>query len=74
MLYKFLRPEFINRVDEIVVFNALDEEAVRQITVVELEKLSKRLADRNILLEFDAGVVDKIASEGYDPLFWRTAN
>ncbi|WP_127942681.1 AAA family ATPase [Mycoplasma sp. ATU-Cv-703] len=69
LLYKFLRPEFINRVDEIVVFNALDEEAVRQITVVELEKLSKRLADRNILLEFDAGVVDKIASEGYDPLF-----
>ncbi len=69
LLNKVFRPEFINRIDEIVVFKALDQTAIEQIVVIELEKLSDRLKQENIFIEFNKMTVNKIAKDGYDPLF-----
>lgn len=69
LLNKVFRPEFINRIDEIVVFKALNEKAIEQIVIIELEKLTNRLKQQNIYLDFDKSTIKKIAKDGYDPLF-----
>lgn len=69
LLNKIFRPEFINRIDEIIVFKALDEKAIEQIVAIELDKLSNRLKDANIYVDFDKSIITKIAKDGYDPIF-----
>ncbi len=64
-----LRPEFINRIDEIVIFRPLSMEVVKQITNIQLTKLTKRLLQQDIKLHFDDSVVEKISKEGYNPQF-----
>lgn len=68
-LSKFLKPEFINRIDEIVVFNALSTKALEDIAKNELNKLIQRLNERNIFIEFSGDIVEKIAKDSYDPIF-----
>jgi len=63
------RPEFLNRVDEIVVFHSLDRAQVRQIVDIQLVRLQKRLADRNLTLDFTDGAKDLLAEHGYDPVY-----
>jgi len=59
-LKKQFNPEFLNRIDDIVLFNALDEDALKKIILVEMEKLNKRLIDKNYKITFDNSVIDQI--------------
>lgn len=63
------RPEFLNRVDEIVVFKALTEEQLEQIVEIQLGRLRQRLADRKIMLELTARARRHLVKAGYDPVY-----
>lgn len=65
----FFRPEFINRVDDIVRFRALEESDLAGIVEIQLEHLRGRLADRRINLDVTDAALQKLASDGYDPAF-----
>ena len=64
-LREFLRPEFINRVDEIVCFNKLSEENFRGIAKIMLGELKENLAERGIGLMWEDGVIDYLVKESY---------
>jgi ATP-dependent Clp protease ATP-binding subunit ClpB len=68
-LRQHFRPEFLNRVDDIVVFHALDREHVRQIVDIQLRRLEQRLADRHLVLDFTDAARDYLANRGYDPVY-----
>ena len=63
------RPEFLNRVDDIILFHSLDEKQLAQIVEIQLRGLEKRLAQQQITLDVDRGARQLIAKEGYDPQF-----
>jgi ATP-dependent Clp protease ATP-binding subunit ClpB len=63
------RPEFLNRVDEILVFHRLQPEHIRAIVKIQLDRLNQLLADRRIRVEADEAALDLLAREGYDPEF-----
>ncbi|MEG2718328.1 MAG: ATP-dependent Clp protease ATP-binding subunit [Clostridia bacterium] len=60
------RPEFINRIDDLIVFHALEPNEIQQIAGLMLESVSKRLRERGIVLIYDTSVVEYLAKEGYD--------
>jgi ATP-dependent Clp protease ATP-binding subunit ClpC len=64
---KHFRPEFLNRLDELVVFRMLEKESLNQIVDLEVAKLVKRLADKEIDLVLEESARDLIVTEGYDP-------
>ena len=66
---KAFKPEFINRIDEIVVFNPLGKDEVRKIVCLQLEELKKRLAERGYGLSWTDEVEDLVMDEGFDPTF-----
>ncbi|MBI9044243.1 MAG: ATP-dependent Clp protease ATP-binding subunit [Anaerolineaceae bacterium] len=66
-LKRVFRPEFINRLDDVIVFRQLNQEDIREIVDLELDKLSDRLKDNNIKLRASQRAVDLLAEEGYDP-------
>lgn len=68
-LKKAFRPEFLNRVDDTVVFKKLTEEEIRQIAEKLLSKLSKRLSDMEIEVEFSEAVIENIAKKGFDDVY-----
>jgi ATP-dependent Clp protease ATP-binding subunit ClpB len=63
------RPEFINRIDEIVVFHALDEKNIGAIARIQLQILEARLAKMDMTLDIDEQALQKIAEAGYDPVY-----
>jgi ATP-dependent Clp protease ATP-binding subunit ClpB len=63
------RPEFINRVDDIVVFHPLGKSQLRSIVDIQLGYLRKRLADRDIALELDDAARDLLGEAGFDPVY-----
>ena len=63
------RPEFINRIDEIVVFHPLEKEQIRKIADIQLNELRKRLAEREIGLQISGQVLDKLSDSGFDPVY-----
>ncbi|HXM47769.1 MAG TPA: ATP-dependent chaperone ClpB [Pyrinomonadaceae bacterium] len=63
------RPEFLNRVDEIVVFHSLTEADLKKILDIQLQRLRTRLADRNIEIELTPEAATHLAREGYDPVY-----
>ncbi len=63
------RPEFINRIDEIVVFHPLDRAQLRGIAAIQTQYLSNRLVDRDLELKFTEAALDLIAVEGFDPVY-----
>jgi ATP-dependent Clp protease ATP-binding subunit ClpB len=63
------RPEFINRVDEIIVFHALGREHLREIVDIQLRSLMKRLEDRKIHFDITDRAKDLLIEEGYDPIY-----
>jgi ATP-dependent Clp protease ATP-binding subunit ClpB len=65
----YFRPEFINRIDEVVVFHALDEKNIKAIARIQLGYLEKRLAQLELKLEVDDSALDEIAAAGFDPVF-----
>ncbi|MGE5279260.1 MAG: ATP-dependent chaperone ClpB, partial [Deltaproteobacteria bacterium] len=68
-LKKHFRPEFLNRLDDIVVFNHLEERDLVSIVDIQLGLLERRLADRRIRLEVSAGAKAWLAKEGFDPVY-----
>ena len=68
-LQQYFRPEFLNRLDDIIVFHRLDKEQISQIVKLQLEILNKRLKDKNIELEFTDAALDKLTEMGFDPQF-----
>jgi ATP-dependent Clp protease ATP-binding subunit ClpB len=65
----FFKPEFINRVDDIIRFRALTEADLELIVEIQLESVRKRLADRRITLDVDDEAMAQLAREGFDPAF-----
>ena len=63
------RPEFLNRLDETIIFDRLAREDMAGIVEIQMRRLHKRLAGRNITLDLDAGALKWLADEGYDPVF-----
>jgi ATP-dependent Clp protease ATP-binding subunit ClpB len=68
-LKKHFRPEFLNRVDDVIIFQSLDESELARIVDIQLGRLEQRLAQQNLTLDVDAAAKKLIASEGYDPQF-----
>ncbi len=66
-LKDFFRPEFLNRLDEIIVFDVLDKEKIAQIVEIQLKNLVERLQTKNVNLKYTDAAVQKIAELGYDP-------
>jgi ATP-dependent Clp protease ATP-binding subunit ClpA len=64
-----LRPEFLNRIDEVVIFRPLDREQITRIVDIQLALLRRRLEDRRIHLEVSETAKALLGSEGYDPTF-----
>ena len=69
VLQQHFRPEFLNRLDEIVVFRPLTKEQIRQIVEIQLSYLRARLAEKRISLELTEAAKDFLAERGYDPVF-----
>ena len=68
-LFRTVRPEFLNRVDEIITFTALNEEQIKSIVCLQLDIIKKRLADNDITLDISQSAIDLLAREGYNPDF-----
>jgi ATP-dependent Clp protease ATP-binding subunit ClpB len=68
-LKKHFRPEFLNRVDDVIIFQSLDESELARIVDIQLGRLEQRLALQNLTLDVDAAAKKLLASEGYDPQF-----
>jgi ATP-dependent Clp protease ATP-binding subunit ClpB len=68
-LRREFRPEFLNRVDEVVVFHSLAREQLKQIADIQLGRLRKRLAERKIVLEITDAALEHFARAGYDPVY-----
>jgi ATP-dependent Clp protease ATP-binding subunit ClpB len=63
------RPEFLNRLDEILLFHRLFKAQMARIVEIQLDRLSKRLADRNITVQLDDKAKAWLAQHGYDPVY-----
>jgi ATP-dependent Clp protease ATP-binding subunit ClpB len=63
------RPEFINRIDEVVVFHSLGAEEIQRIATIQLKNLNKRLGEQGIVLNFDPDAMIKLAEAGFDPIY-----
>ena len=69
LVHKAFKPEFINRIDAIVFFKALTEEDIEKIAKIQLEKLTKRLAEKNIEIVITDNVIKEVAKLGYSKEF-----
>ncbi len=69
MLRNTFRPEFLNRIDETIIFNSLGEEEIKKIVDLQIALLSKRLQDRKITLHLTDGVKEFLAEAGFDPVY-----
>ncbi|MDR1708214.1 MAG: ATP-dependent chaperone ClpB [Candidatus Accumulibacter sp.] len=65
----YFRPEFINRIDEVVVFHALDEKHIKSIARIQIEKLGERLKQMDMRIDVDDSALKEIAAAGFDPVF-----
>jgi hypothetical protein len=61
------KPEFLNRLDEIITFNSLDKESIKNIVRLELSKMNEKLKDRLIVIKFDEDLIDYVVNNAYDP-------
>jgi ATP-dependent Clp protease ATP-binding subunit ClpC len=68
-LKRTFRPEFLNRIDEIVIFQPLTEEQIRQIVDLMMKEVQKRLGDRKITVELTEAAKSQLVKEGFDPVF-----
>ncbi len=69
LLKAHFRPEFLNRIDEIVMFQKLGKDCIGGIVKIQLERVAKRLEDRRISIDFDKKAIDFLCEKGYDPAF-----
>ncbi|HEV3062371.1 MAG TPA: AAA family ATPase, partial [Vicinamibacterales bacterium] len=68
-LPRLFRPEFLNRIDEIIFFHALDRQHMKQIIDIQLAGLMKRLEERKIHVRLSEAAKDQLVHEGYDPIY-----
>ncbi len=68
-LHRHFRPEFLNRIDDVIVFHALDMAHIKRIIEIQLRRLTKLISDRGLQIEISEPAKDYIAREGYDPAF-----
>ena len=68
-LKDLFRPEFLNRIDEILEFDSLTEEQIRRIVKLQLKDFEKRLSDQELALDIDEKAIDVLVRDGYDPAF-----
>jgi ATP-dependent Clp protease ATP-binding subunit ClpB len=68
-LHKQFRPEFLNRIDDVIVFHSLDLAQIKQIIGIQLQRLTKLIADRGLTIDISDAAREHIAKEGYDPAF-----
>jgi ATP-dependent Clp protease ATP-binding subunit ClpB len=69
LLKRTFRPEFLNRVDEVIVFHSLSREQIRRIVDIQVRGLRRRLADRNITIDLTDAAKTEVAELGWDPVF-----
>ena len=69
LLRQNFRPEFLNRIDEIIIFETLDRTALERIIEIQVAQLAKRLRQRNIGLELSGEAKQRLINEGYDPQY-----
>lgn len=65
---RYFKPEFLNRLDEVIVFHYLTEDNVREIIGKMVDKFLSDMADTDIMVDIDAAVLDKIARDGFLPM------
>jgi ATP-dependent Clp protease ATP-binding subunit ClpB len=68
-LHRHFRPEFLNRIDDVIVFHALDMSHIKRIIEIQLKRLTQLISDRGLNLEISEAAKEHIAREGYDPAF-----
>ncbi|NLG42882.1 MAG: ATP-dependent chaperone ClpB [Phycisphaerae bacterium] len=68
-LKKYFRPEFLNRIDEVIIFHRLSKKELRGIVDLQVRYLQRRLADRDMALRLTDAAKDRLASDGYDPVY-----
>ena len=68
-LKRHFRPEFLNRIDETVVFHCLTRENLRRIADLQVRYLQQRLAEREMMLTLTDAAKDRLAADGYDPVY-----
>jgi ATP-dependent Clp protease ATP-binding subunit ClpC len=66
---KFFKPEFLNRLDDVIVFHYLEQEHVQQIARMFIDELTQRMSRRHIRLEVDERVIAKLALDGFDSIY-----
>lgn len=69
LLYRYFKPEFLNRVDEIITFKPLNQEMIKQISLLEIDKLARLLHSSKIRLEVTEKALEKLAELGFNPSF-----
>lgn len=69
LLRSSFRPEFLNRIDEIIIFHALEKSELREIVKIQVQRLEERLSDKHMTLKFADAALDFLAEVGYDPTF-----
>ncbi len=68
-MHRHFRPEFLNRIDDIIIYRPLDRGDLRRIVDLQLDRVKTLAADLDVSLEVDDTVKDLLAAEGYDPVF-----
>ncbi|MEM6518751.1 MAG: ATP-dependent chaperone ClpB [Cyanobacteria bacterium P01_D01_bin.71] len=68
-LRKHFRPEFLNRVDDLILFHPLRQEQLREIVSIQVQRIEQRLAEQKLSLSLSKGAIDHIAKVGYDPVY-----
>jgi ATP-dependent Clp protease ATP-binding subunit ClpB len=68
-LHRHFRPEFLNRIDDVIIFHALDLAHIKRIIEIQLKGLAKRISDRGLNIEISSAAKEHLAREGYDPAF-----
>src|SRR5436853_5683951 len=68
-LHRHFRPEFLNRIDDVIIFHALNLSHIKRIIEVQLRNLSKMISDRGLTLEVSEAAKEALAREGFDPAF-----
>ncbi|HET7435162.1 MAG TPA: ATP-dependent chaperone ClpB, partial [Thermoanaerobaculia bacterium] len=68
-LHKHFRPEFLNRIDDVIVFHSLDLQQIKQIIGIQLKRLAKMIEERGLTIDISDAAKERIAQEGYDPAF-----